>query len=67
MRSKAASFLLGSLILPTTLASVCFICGCGDDSHTTGTLATKPEGADEARKRSIDYMKSNVMKTLPKK
>jgi hypothetical protein len=66
MRSKATSFLKGSLILPTALASVLLTCGCSDDSHTTGTLATRPPGADEARKSSIEHMKS-LMKDFRKK
>jgi hypothetical protein len=66
MSSKAKSFLMGTLILPTALASVCLVCGCGDDSQTTGTLATKPPGADEARKSSIEQMKA-MMKTVPKR
>jgi hypothetical protein len=57
---------MGSLILPTALASVCLVCGCNDDSHTTGTLATRPPGAEEARKSSIENMKS-IMKDLQKK
>jgi len=65
MRSKAKSFFMGSLILPTALSSVFLMCGC-DDSHTTGTLATKPPGADEARKSSIEQMKS-MMKNMPKR
>jgi hypothetical protein len=65
MRSKVKSFLMGSLILPTVLSSVCLVCGC-DNSQTTGTLATKPEGADEARQKSIENMKS-IMKDFQKK
>jgi hypothetical protein len=65
MRSKTTSFLIASLILPTALASVCLVCGCNDEAHTTGTLVTRPPGADEARQRSIEYMKSN-MKNLKK-
>jgi hypothetical protein len=65
MRSKATSLLMGTLILPTALASVCFMCGCSDESHTTGTLATQPPGAEEARKSSIEQMKI-MMKNLPK-
>jgi hypothetical protein len=65
MSSKAKSFLMGSLILPTALSSVCLVCGC-DDSQKTGTLATKPEGADEARKKSIENMKA-IMKDFHKK
>jgi hypothetical protein len=57
---------MGSLILPTALASVCLVCGCSDEAHTTGTLVTRPPGADEAQKRSIEYMKSN-MKNFHKK
>jgi hypothetical protein len=66
MRPKTTSFLIGSLILPIALASVCLVCGCSDEAHTTGTLATRPAGADEARQRSIEYMKSN-MKSFRKK
>ncbi len=66
MRSRATSFVVGSLILPTTLASVCFVCGCSDESHTTGTLVTRPPGAEEAQKRSIENMKA-IMKSLPKR
>jgi hypothetical protein len=65
MRSRATSFLMGSLILPTALASVCLVCGCSDESHTTGTVATRPPGAEEARKTSIENMKV-MMKNLPK-
>jgi hypothetical protein len=66
MSSKTASLLMGSLILPTALGSVCLVCGCNDEAHTTGTLVTRPPGADEARQRSIEYMKSN-MKNFQKK
>jgi hypothetical protein len=66
MRSRATSFLKGILILPTALASACFVCGCNDESHTTGTLATRPPGAEEAQKKSIETMK-NIMKNMPKK
>jgi hypothetical protein len=48
------------------MASVCLMCGCHDESHTTGTLATRPPGAEEARKSSIENMKV-MMKSLPKK
>jgi hypothetical protein len=65
VRSKTTSFWMGSLILPTALASVCLVGGCGDESHTTGTLASRPPGADEARKKSIETMKS-LMKSPPK-
>jgi hypothetical protein len=61
---------MGSLILPTTLASVCFVCGCGDESHTTGTTVTLPPGAEEARKSSMEQMKvmmKNQMKNQQKK
>ncbi len=66
MRSRATSFLMGSLILPTTLASVCVVCGCSDESHTTGTTVTLPPGTEEARKSSMDQMKvmmKNVQNT----
>jgi hypothetical protein len=66
MRSKTMSFLMVSLILPTALASVCLVSGCTDEAHTTGTVATRPPGADEAQKRSMEYMKSN-MKNFHKK
>jgi hypothetical protein len=66
MRSRATSFVMGSLILPTALASVCFVCGCSDEAHTTGTLATPPPGAEEARQKSIENMKS-IMKNQPKR
>jgi hypothetical protein len=66
MRSKTTSLLIASLILPPALASVCLICGCRDEAHTTGTLVTRPPGADEAQKRTIDYMKAN-MKNFRKK
>jgi hypothetical protein len=65
MRSRATSFLKGCLILPTVLTSAGFICGCNDDSHTTGTLATPPPGAAEARQKSIEGMK-NAMKAQQK-
>jgi hypothetical protein len=65
MRSRATSFLMGGLILPIALASVCAVCGCSDEAHTTGTTVTRPPGADEAQKRSMEHMKS-IMKTLPK-
>jgi hypothetical protein len=51
---------MGSLILPTALASVLLVCGCSDEAHTTGTTVTRPPGADEAQKRSIEYMKANM-------
>jgi hypothetical protein len=60
------SFLRGSLILPIALASVCFVCGCNDESHTTGTSVTLPPGAEEAHQRSMEHMKS-IMKDLHKK
>jgi hypothetical protein len=66
MRSRAASFLMRCLILPTALASVSFVCGCSDETHTTGTMVTRPPGADAARQRSIDSMKS-IMKSHLKK
>ena len=66
MRSRATSFLAAGLIPATALASLCFVCGCNDDSHTTGTVATKPPGADEARQKSIENMK-NMMKNQPKR
>jgi hypothetical protein len=66
MRSKTTSFLLASLILPTALASVCLVCGCSDEAHTTGTSVTRPAGADEAQQRTIEYMKAN-MKNFKKK
>jgi hypothetical protein len=53
------------LILPTVLASACFVCGCNDDAHTTGTIAERPPGAEEARQKSIDAMK-NAMKAQQK-
>ncbi len=65
MRSRAASLLKGILILPTALASALFAGGCGDESHTTGTVATRPPGADEARQKSIESMK-NAMKNMQK-
>ena len=65
MRPKTTSFLIRSLILPSVLAPLCLLSGCSDEAHTTGTLATRPEGADEAQKRSIDYMKNN-MKNMKK-
>jgi hypothetical protein len=65
MRSKATSFLLGSLILPIGLASVCFVCGCSDESHTTGTTVTLPPGTAEAQQKSIEGMKA-MMKNVPK-
>jgi hypothetical protein len=65
MRSKATSFLLGSLIVPIGLASACFMCGCSDESHTTGTTVTLPPGAAEARQSSIEQMKA-MMKDVPK-
>ncbi len=66
MRSKTTSFLMGSLILPSALTSVCFVCGCSDETRTTGTMATRPPGAEEARKKSIENMKA-IMKDLSKK
>jgi hypothetical protein len=63
MHSRALSFLRGSLILPTALASICFVCGCSDESHTTGTLVTRPPGADEAQKRSMEHIRS-IMKDV---
>ena len=65
MRSRATSFLMGSLILPTALALVSFISGCSDESHTTGTTVTLPPGAEEARKSSMEKMKE-IMKNQPK-
>jgi hypothetical protein len=66
MRSKATSFVMGSLILPTALASLCFVCGCSDEAHTTGTIATRPPGAEEARKSSMEKMKE-MMKNQSKR
>ncbi len=66
MRPRATSFVPGSLILATALASVGFVCGCNDEAHTTGTIATPPEGAAEARQKSMEAMK-NAMKDLAKK
>jgi hypothetical protein len=66
MRPKTTSFLIRSLILTTVLAPLCLLSGCSDEAHTTGTLATRPPGAEEAQKRSIEYMKSN-MKNFQKK
>jgi hypothetical protein len=65
MRPKTRSFLIRSLILSTVLAPLCLLSGCNDEAHTTGTLATRPAGADEAQKRSIEYMKNN-MKNMKK-
>ena len=65
MRSRATSPFLRGLVLAAALAPACLVCGCGDDSRTTGTLASRPPGAEEAKKKSIDNMKS-IMKSLPK-
>jgi hypothetical protein len=66
MRSRAMSFLMGSLILPTAVTSVCFVCGCSDESHTTGTTVTLPPGTEEAQKKAMEQMKS-MMKSQPKR
>ncbi len=66
MNSKATSLLAGGLILPIALAGVCFISGCNDETHTTGTSVTKPPGAAEAEKKSMDGMKA-LMKDQAKK
>ena len=69
MRSRVTSLLIGSLILPAALASVCFVCGCSDEAHTTGTLAERPPGAEEARQKSIESMKAlmHTKTSSPKK
>jgi hypothetical protein len=66
MSSKVTSFLTGSLIVPIALAGVCSISGCSDDTHKTGTSVTKPPGAVEAEKKSMEGMKA-IMKDMAKK
>jgi hypothetical protein len=65
MRSRVTSSVLVSLILPISLTSLCFVCGCNEEPYKTGTTVTRPAGADEAQKRSMEHMKS-IMKNIPK-
>jgi hypothetical protein len=60
------SFFWRILIIPTALVSAGFVCGCSDETHTTGTMVTRPPGAEEAQKSSIEQMKA-IMKNQPKR
>jgi hypothetical protein len=66
MRSRTMCLLRAFLILPAALAPLLFICGCTDDTQTTGTTVTRPPGAEEARQKSIEQMKA-MMKNQPKR
>ena len=66
MRSRAMSLLRGILLLPAALGPVWFVCGCSDETQTTGTTVTRPPGAEEARKQSIEQMKA-IMKNQQKR
>ena len=65
MGSKVTAVVAGTSICLVALTGVCFIGGCGQDT-STGTSVTKPEGAAEAEKRSMEKMKE-IMKDLSKK
>jgi hypothetical protein len=65
MSSNVTSLPVGILILPIVLAGVCFMPGCSDQTHETGTMVTKPPGAAAAEKRSMEGMKA-IMKDLAK-
>jgi len=65
MSSKANALVAGTLIWCVALAGVCSIGGCGEDM-STGTSVSKPAGAADAEKRSMEKMKE-IMKDLANK
>lgn len=65
MGPKVTGVVTGSLIWFIALSGVCSVGGCGQDT-STGTSVTKPLGAAEAEKKSMENMKA-IMKDLAKK
>jgi hypothetical protein len=43
---------------PLAVAGVWFLVGCESEDRKTGTMATKPPGAEAAQKASMEHLKS---------
>jgi hypothetical protein len=65
MSIRVRSLFCRLLAAQLAVAGVWFLVGCGSEHRTTGTMATKPPGADAAQKASMEHLKSLMKAKKP--